>query len=271
MSRVRPALGRVVRLALGWAVAVTVLASLTFVVVDLADQVVGQGVAAGVPGVSDDAPTVRAGGRATTGTTAPGTGPRASGGTSGPGSSGDPTGDDPTSGPSTGGSTTPGRTSGSRPSGGATSGPTGTTGPGGTSGPGATNGPGTPTTSAPDPTTEPPAPTPSPTPTRVASFTTDGGTATVECKGKAVRIQAVTARDGWRFQERTVASRGKATITFSRTADTSYVEIDVTCVGGKPEKTGLRKGKGQGNGNGGNTRNGTTAPDASTAIRDPRG
>ena len=260
MCRVSPAVRRVVRLVAGWTTAVAVLASLTYVVVDLAEEVVGQGVSAGVPG----APDVVAGGPSASGGESSGAGPSATG----PGADGGATpapgddGRDPgTSGPDPSGPAGPGAPSRSTPStpepGASTPGtagpaPSRTSGgrpttpgsPGTPTRPGST---GTPSTPTPDPTTPDPTPTPtpSPTPTRTSSFTTDGGTATVACRGRVVQVRSITARDGWRFEDKVVTARSQVVVTFTRSADGTYVTLEVTCVGGQPRKTGQGSGKGK--------------------------
>ena len=267
MGTVRSLARAVMPLVLAWLLAVAALASLTFVVVDLAGHSVGRGAAGELPeprvagddGASGPVPgaTPAKGTPTPGGTAAPeateGGDPAATddpAATEGPTATDGPGGasDDPsrpsvpsssTRGPRDGASgdgaddeTDDGADEGNAKGGGSGNG--GGTSTGGGSGNGGLGTGGGPPTAPPAPPTSTPTPTTTP---RSGTFATEGGSLVVTCTGARVTVDAVTARDGWSFA-RVPGPRAGVVVEFRNEADSATVRIEVSCVGGRPERTG---------------------------------
>lgn len=222
----RPAVRNIVLSVLGWVSGVALLGGLTFVVVDLADQVVGgqvsadQGSAPGSPGSSASGATDAEVLDPDESGTSPGDAPRADGEpaqATGPEVTAEPGAPTPTAGEGT--ETQEG--TGTQP---------------------ADPGAGPPATVPPTP--DGPSATPTPTPTlpeplpQAAVFPGEGGTVVAACRGQRITVVSITVRDGWAFAKDVPARGPRAVVTFSRVADRAVVTLEVTCVRGAPKKSG---------------------------------
>ena len=238
---------------LGWVVTVSALSAVTYVVVDLAGEVVVRAgeddrstTAAAAPtgtdpadptGTGSPAPGTSPGADPTTGGSDAGTTPPTGGPTGGTdaGPGGPDAGDGPTPGDDGApGTSTPGPTDPTDPS--ATPDTPGTGGP-----PPAQPTSPPPAPTPPAPTPDPPTPdppTPTPEPSQESSFGTEGGAAVVSCTGNRITVESLTANDGWSFGTRSVGRSGVVMIEFTQVSDGTVVRVEVSCRGGRPVRTG---------------------------------
>jgi len=69
---------------------------------------------------------------------------------------------------------------------------------------------------------------------RTSSFPTRGGTIVASCRSGSVRLDSITVRDGWRFEDDTDDERVEVKLESGE----DEIELKIVCVGGEPTVRG---------------------------------